>query len=63
MHHPKLVANLQVPSTLAATALIHGNEGQEMLSAEEMKDVLAVSALWLVVREKIGGRASFSLLY
>jgi len=57
IHHPKLVANLQLPSTLSATTLISGSDVQEMISAEEMKDVLAVSALWLVVREKIGGRA------
>lgn len=55
VHHPKLVANLQVPSSLAPTSLISGEDAQEVLTAEEMKDVLAVSALWLVIREKIGG--------
>jgi len=41
--------------------LISGAGASEVLTAEEMKDVLAVSALWLVTREKIGGARKFAI--
>lgn len=52
-HHPKLVGRLAVPSSLSPIALL--GEGVGVLSVEEMKDILFVTALWLIVRENLGG--------
>lgn len=52
-HHPKLVASLAMPFSLTPISL-GGNAGDGM-SVEEIKDVVAVSALWLIVRERLGG--------
>ncbi|ORY76550.1 hypothetical protein BCR35DRAFT_305797 [Leucosporidium creatinivorum] len=59
-HHPKLVATLSVPFSLAPLALGTPKAGgmwgaSEGLSVEEMKDCLSVSCLWVVVREGLGG--------
>lgn len=51
--HPRLIAHLAVPFTLAPISLGHGIEGG--LSVEEMKDCLSSSALWIIVRENLGG--------
>lgn len=52
-HHPKLVATLAVPFLLHPIDL--GGNSTEGLSTEEMKDVVSVTALWLIVRERLGG--------
>lgn len=66
-HHPKLVAQLAVPwnlepvllRPLSAPPLDHTDEEHEdqllNLSVEELKDLIAVTALWLVVKERLGG--------
>jgi len=52
-HHPRLVAHLAVPFSLAPVELGQGLPGG--LSVEEMKDCLAVTGLWVIVRENLGG--------
>ncbi|KAK4049948.1 hypothetical protein OIV83_003772 [Microbotryomycetes sp. JL201] len=49
-HHPKLVGTLTVPSTLSHVR-VHGVD----ITVEELKDVLSITALWVVVRENLGG--------
>jgi hypothetical protein len=54
-HHPRLVAHLAIPLTLSPVNIgtkrpmdIHA------ISPEEMKDIMTVTALWLIVREGLG---------
>lgn len=54
-HHPKLVATLSVPAGLGAIAL---GTSEAVLTAEELKDVVGTTALWLVVRDELGGLAA-----
>lgn len=52
-HHPKLVAQLIIPWSLGAVPV--GADEEAELSAEELKDFVAVMALWITVREGLGG--------
>lgn len=59
-HHPKLVGTLSIPSTLHAVSLGDVTAGQSWgtnrgLSVDELKDVASVTALWVVVRDNLGG--------
>lgn len=61
-HHPKLIAHLAVPVSLGPISIanslstnsrqMHSND--LTLSIEELKDLMAVTGLWLVVRENLG---------
>jgi hypothetical protein len=53
-HHPKLVGHLAVRAEL--TPISTGKRGVAV-TVEECKDVLAVTTLWLVIREALGGVA------
>lgn len=50
-YHSKIVASLSVPFF---TALQLGDEDVE-ISVEDMKDILSVTAMWITVRESLGG--------
>ncbi|KAM0786237.1 hypothetical protein ACM66B_007038 [Microbotryomycetes sp. NB124-2] len=52
-HHPKLVGTLSVPSTLSNVRLSDFEEG--VVTVEELKDVLSLTAFWVVVRDNVGG--------
>ena len=69
-HHPKVVAQLKCPYPLPDVDLINGMlvqrgelpgvpdsapRDRHMLSAEEIKDVVCSTGIWLVVREGFGG--------
>ena len=69
-HHPKVVAQLKCPYPLpdvdlATAVLVQRDElpgvpdsapqGRHMLSAEEIKDIVCSTGIWLVVREGFGG--------
>jgi len=61
-HHPKLVAQLAVPWNLDPVVLRpldphpqHDDEPLLALSVDDLKDLIAVTALWLVVKERLGG--------
>lgn len=67
-HHPKVVGILKIPMVLDSIALtnVRGREGKhaEMasrvregvaLTEENLKDVVCVTAMWLVAREEFGG--------
>lgn len=70
-HHPKVVAQIKTPYPLQdvlvdegvirpRTAGLPPSEGEEgvlMLTAEEIKDVVSCTGLWVVVREGYGGLA------
>ena len=61
-HHPKLVAQLCVSMSLAAVPI--GGQVDGLITAEEMKDLLSVTTLWLICRESLGGvNRSYSLLF
>jgi hypothetical protein len=55
-HHPRLIGSINIPWSLSAVVL----RGTATITAEEQKDFLAVTALWIVVREGLGGIASQS---
>ncbi|KAK4046442.1 hypothetical protein OIO90_006564 [Microbotryomycetes sp. JL221] len=59
-HHPKLVGTLIIPSTLSPVAIGSFEPGETWsrnkgLTIEEMKDVVSITAFWLVVRDNLGG--------
>ncbi|KAI8444704.1 hypothetical protein BY996DRAFT_6425435 [Phakopsora pachyrhizi] len=70
-HHPKLVAQLNIPWNLEPIRLIDkkSNDGNDQalpqteededemirLSVEDVKDLVAVSCMWLIVKEELGG--------
>lgn len=69
-HHPKVVAQLKCPYPLPDVDLINAvhvqrdelpgvpnsaPRGRHMLSAEEIKDIVCSTSIWLVVREGFGG--------
>lgn len=69
-HHPKVVAQLKCPYPLPDVDLINAAlvqrdelpgmpdsapRGRHMLSAEEIKDIVCSTSIWLVVREGFGG--------
>lgn len=62
-YHPRLVAHLSVPffSSVALARFNPASGGSALrggggtLSVDEMKDVLSITALWLVVKESLGG--------
>ena len=69
-HHPKVIAQLKCPYPLpdvdlVTAALVQRDElpgvpdsapqGRHMLSAEEIKDIVCSTGIWLVVREGFGG--------
>jgi hypothetical protein len=69
-HHPKVVAQLKCPYPLPDVDLINAvlvqrdelpgvpdsaPQGRHMLSAEEIKDIVCSTSIWLVVREGFGG--------
>lgn len=51
--HPKLVAQLAVVATLSPIKI----SDEAAISVEDLKDFVACTALWLVVRESLGGIA------
>ncbi|KAF7965024.1 hypothetical protein HWV62_1031 [Athelia sp. TMB] len=62
-HHPKVVSMLKIPYPLpdidVERAAVHRRGGAAagglVLTAEEIKDVISCTGLWLVVREGFGG--------
>ncbi|KAH9461473.1 hypothetical protein MJO29_008973 [Puccinia striiformis f. sp. tritici] len=64
-HHPKLVAQLAVPWTLEPLILRpisssppseEDEEGDQfVLQVDEIKDLVAATCMWLVVKERLGG--------
>jgi len=68
-HHPKVVAALKIPRTLEPVSLAQVKEGTGMvqkematrvrqevcLTEENLKDVVCVTAMWLVAREEFNG--------
>ena len=67
-HHPKVVGTLKIPMGLDPVSLIdvHGTGEKQVemanrvreavaLSEENLKDVVCVTAMWLVAREEFGG--------
>ncbi|KZO91387.1 hypothetical protein CALVIDRAFT_541909 [Calocera viscosa TUFC12733] len=65
-HHPKLLGQVKIPFPLPDVALEQGvflprvdgednNEVGLLLTAEDIKDIIASTCLWLVVRESFGG--------
>ncbi|SCZ94691.1 BZ3500_MvSof-1268-A1-R1_Chr12-3g04048 [Microbotryum saponariae] len=52
-YHPRLVANLSFSPTLSDVRLGNGAG----ISEEELKDVVSVTALWVVAKDGLGGRA------
>lgn len=58
-HHPRLIASLAVPGNLAPVALGSPATGVTAdLRIEEIKDLVAITCLWLCVKEGIGGLGS-----
>jgi hypothetical protein len=70
-HHPKVVAQIKTPLPMrdvlidagvvrprtAGLPPSEGDEGVLMLTAEEIKDVVSCTGLWVIVREGYGGLA------
>lgn len=64
-HHPKVIAQLKIPTRLDAVALaeVKGSrsdlakrvKAEVALTEENLKDVVCVTAMWLVAREEFGG--------
>ncbi|KZT62252.1 hypothetical protein CALCODRAFT_479163 [Calocera cornea HHB12733] len=65
-HHPKLLGQVKIPFPLPDVAVERGEflprvDGMEstedglLLTAEDIKDIIASTCLWLVVRESFGG--------
>ena len=69
-HHPKVIAQLKCPYPLPDVDLINAvlvqrdelpgvpnsaPQGRHMLGAEEIKDIVCSTGIWLVVREGFGG--------
>ena len=70
-HHPKVVAQIKTPypmsDVLVDSGVVQpravgqsppdGNKGPLILTAEEIKDVISCTGLWVIVREGYGGLA------
>lgn len=62
-HHPRLVGQVSIPLSLRRVSLGLPRDpddekaGSETISAEEMKDLLCITLLWMTIRESLGGVA------
>jgi hypothetical protein len=68
-HHPKVIAQLKIPRSLDSVSLTETKptntaaqaemasrvKSEVCLTEENLKDVVCVTAMWLVAREEFGG--------